>query len=102
MPVWRLPLLLLTAGSRTSRRRLNLLADEEIKRRVLANPKTECTLDKIIRFVEAEESGKYNLSDSVSDMSSFKKQQRDLGKKEEEPPREHLMSLRKPVMKEMI
>ena len=72
MPVWRLPLLFLTAGSRTSRRRLNLLTDEEIKRKVLATPETECTLDKIIRFVEAEESGKYNLSDSVFEGSSFK------------------------------
>ena len=34
------------------------LADEEIKRKVLVTPETECTLEKVIRFVEAEESGK--------------------------------------------
>ena len=68
------------------------LSDEEIKRKVLATTEQECTLDKIIRFVEAEESGKYSLSDSklfdsVSGVSSFKKQQRELVKKEDEPPK---------------
>ena len=68
------------------------LADEEIKRKVLATAEKECTLDKIIRFVEAEESGKYSLSDSklfdsVSGVSTFKKQQREFGKKEEEQPK---------------
>ncbi len=43
-------------------------------------------LAKVIKFVEAEESGKYSLSDSklfdrVSGVSTFKKQQRDPVKK---------------------
>ena len=59
---------------------------------VLATTETECTMDKIVRFVEAEESGKYSLSDSklfdsVSGVSSSKKQQRELKKKEDEPPK---------------
>ena len=32
------------------------LADEEIKRKVLATPETKCTIAKVLRFVEAEES----------------------------------------------
>ena len=39
-------------------------ADEEIKRKVLATAKTDCTLAKVLWFVEAEESAKYSLSDS--------------------------------------
>ena len=67
------------------------LADEEIKRKVLATPETECTLEKIIKFVEAEESGKCSLSesklfDSVAVVSSFRKQQMELGKQEDTPP----------------
>ena len=55
------------------------LADEEIKRKVLATPETECTLAKVLRFVVADDSDKYSLSDSklfniVSGVSSFKKQ----------------------------
>ena len=66
------------------------LADEEVKKKVLAAPEAECTLDKVLRLVEAEESGKYSLSDSkmfdsVSGLSTFKKQQRDPVKKEEPP-----------------
>ena len=68
------------------------LADEEIKRKVLATPETDCTLAKVLRFVEAEESGKYSLSDSklfdsVSGMSSFKRQQGGMVKTEVNPPR---------------
>ena len=64
------------------------LADEEVKKKVLAAPEAECTLDKVLRLVEAEESGKYSLSDSkmfdsVSGLSTFKKQLRDPVKKEE-------------------
>ena len=56
------------------------LAEEEIKRKVLATPETECTLAKVLRFVEAKESGKYSLSDSNlfdsdSGVSTFKRQQ---------------------------
>jgi hypothetical protein len=45
-----------------------------------------------LRFVEAEESGKYSLSDSklfdsVSGMSSFKRQQGGMVKTEVNPPR---------------
>ena len=54
-------------------------ADEEIKRKVLATAKTDCTLAKVLWFVEAEESAKYSLSDSklyesVSGVSTFKRQ----------------------------
>jgi hypothetical protein len=68
------------------------LAEKEIKRKVLATPETECTLAKVLRFVEAEESGKYSLSDSklldsVSGMSSFKMQQGGMVKTEVNPPR---------------
>ena len=47
---------------------------------MLATPETECTMAKVLRFAEAEESGKYSLSDSklfhsVAGMSSFKRQQ---------------------------
>ena len=67
------------------------LADEEINGKVLAIPETECTLEKIITFVEAEESGKCSLSDSklfdsVSVVLSFRKQQMELGKKGDTPP----------------
>ena len=66
------------------------LADEDIKKKVLATPEQDCTLPKVLRFVEAEESGKYSLSesklfDSVAGLSSFKKQQRDPGRVEEPP-----------------
>jgi hypothetical protein len=60
------------------------LANEEIKRKVLATPETTCTLAKVLRFVEAEESGKYSLSDSelfnrMSVMSTLKSQQQQGG-----------------------
>ena len=60
------------------------LAEEEIKRKVLATPETECTLAKVLRFVEAEESGKYSLLDSKlfdseSVVSTFKRQQQQGG-----------------------
>ena len=63
------------------------LADEEIKRKGLAMPEADFTLDKVLRFIEAEESGKYSLSDSklfssVSGMSGYKMQKRE----EETPP----------------
>ena len=65
------------------------LADEEVKKKVLATQKKECTLAKILQLVEAEESGKYSLTDSkmfdsVAGLSNFKKQQRDQVK--QEPP----------------
>ena len=49
-------------------------------------------LAKVIKFVEAEESGKYSLFnsklfDSVSGVSNFKKQLRDHVKKDDEPPK---------------
>jgi hypothetical protein len=55
--------------------------DEDIKRQVLAMPESDCRLEKVIKFIEAEESGKYSLSDtkdlaSVTSMSTYKKQQR--------------------------
>ena len=58
------------------------LADEEIKRKVLAMAEPDCQLEKVVRFIEAEESGKYSLSDSkmfesVAGISSFKQQQRE-------------------------
>jgi tRNA G26 N,N-dimethylase Trm1 len=57
------------------------LSDEDIKRKVLAMPESDCTLEKVIKFIEAEETGKYSLSDtkdlaSVEGMSTYKKQQR--------------------------
>jgi hypothetical protein len=61
---------------------------------VLATPETECTLAKVLSFVEAEESVKYSLSDSklfdsVSGVSSFKRQQGGggVGKTEVNPPK---------------
>jgi hypothetical protein len=67
------------------------LGDEEIKRKVLATPETDCTLAKVMRFVEAEESAKYSLSDSklfdsVSGVSSFKRQQGGVVENEVNPP----------------
>ena len=55
------------------------LADEEIQRKMLA--KTEMTLEEAVKFVIAEESGKWNQVDSKSDqqmaagMSGYKSQQ---------------------------
>jgi hypothetical protein len=65
------------------------LSDEDIKRKVLAMPEPDCTLEKVIKFIEAEESGKYSLSDtkdlaSVAGFSTYKKQQR--GNERETPP----------------
>ena len=62
----------------------------EIKKKVLATPEQDCTLTKVLSFVEAEESGKYSLSesklfDSVAGISTFKRQQRDNGKVEDPP-----------------
>ena len=62
---------------------------------MLATPETECTLAKVLRFVEVEESSKYSLSDSklfnsVSGVSSFKRQQQQGGvvkQPEVNPPR---------------
>ena len=72
------------------------LADEEIKKKVLATPEQDCKLTKVLSFVEAEESGKNSLSesklfDSVAGISTFKRQQRDNGKVEDPPnnPRPH-------------
>ena len=67
------------------------LADEEIKRKVLATNETDYTLAKVLRFVEAEESGKFSLSDSkmfdtVAGMSGFKRQQGEVAKQNEVIP----------------
>ena len=67
------------------------LGDKKIKRKVLATPETDCTLAKVMRFVEVEESTKYSLSnsklfDSVSGVSSFKRQQGGVVKNEVNPP----------------
>jgi hypothetical protein len=57
------------------------LADEEIKRKILAMPEKDCTLDRVLRFVEAEEMGKNSIVEgkmfeSVNGMSGYRKQQK--------------------------
>ena len=41
------------------------LADKLIKREVLATPETECTLSKVLRFAESEESGRPSIFECV-------------------------------------
>ena len=58
------------------------LADEEIKKKVLAMPKETCTLESVLKFVQSEEIGKLSLSDSkaiesVAGLSMYKKKQKE-------------------------
>jgi hypothetical protein len=70
------------------------LGDEEIRKKVLPTPETDCTLAKVMRFLEAEENANFSLSNSklydsvsgVSGVSSFKRQQGEVVKKEVNPP----------------
>ena len=62
------------------------LADEDIKKKVLAMPEENCTLELVLKFVQAEEIGKLSLSDSkvfesVAGVSEYKKKQKEEGTK---------------------
>ena len=62
------------------------MADEEIKKKVLAMPEETCTLESVLKFVQAEEIGKLSLSDSkaiesVAGLSGYKKKQKEEGTK---------------------
>ena len=58
------------------------LADEEIQRKVLALPDEDCTLPKVVKFVEAEEMGRQSMRDTkdisgdISALSSYRLQRR--------------------------
>ena len=57
------------------------LTDEEIKKKVLAMLEESCTLKSVRKFVQAEEIGKFSLSDlkvfgSVAAVSGYKMQQK--------------------------
>ena len=58
---------------------------------MLATNETDYTLGKVLRFVEAEERGKFSLSesklfDTVAGMSGFKRQQGEVAKQNEVIP----------------
>ena len=59
------------------------LADEEIQRKVLALPDEDCTLTKVVKFVEAEEMGRQSMRDTkdisgdMNALSSYRRQKRD-------------------------
>ena len=53
------------------------LADDDIKKNVLAIPEENCMLEKVLRFVQAEDLGKLILSDSkVAGLSESKLRQK--------------------------
>ena len=62
------------------------LADEDTKKKVLAMPEENCTLESVLKFVQAEEIGKLSLSDSkaiesVAGLSGYKKKLKEEGTK---------------------
>ena len=67
------------------------LADEEIQRKVLALPDEDCTLAKVVKFVEAEEMGRQSMRDTkdisgdIGALSSYRLQRRGTGGGEQQP-----------------